>query len=436
MLMSNFHHQRRQTSAFPPERILALAAVLLVLSSLFGQARAEVLAPEVLTEDHAVLHTSTVPANAGEQVKLFVREHVRSDGPDGNPRKAVLMIHGFSVPVLPGMDLGHDHYSWALWLAQAGFDVFMLDFQGSGASPLPNRNIVQMNDPCNVPTADQTRALIPNPLSATCPPSYPFQLINSQSDWSELDTVVDYIRTLRGVAKVALVSWSLGSFRVGPYAVQHPEKVESLFLLAPIFNPNFRSGTGPDGFGPPVALPPPGTPMSLRTRSDLMVGTPTMPGWDLEVKKGLEIGCEGQVEDGIQDVVWNAIMDNDELGRTWGPGSPPEGVMRVRTQFQWGWNATTAHKISVPVAIIAGELDTGTGAIQDFPRLYGEIPHDHKLWFKVQCAGHFMPWERQRRVLHHISKQWLKHGAVDEFTNGCFFVDTEGAISSRPCDRK
>jgi pimeloyl-ACP methyl ester carboxylesterase len=166
--------------------------------------------------------------------------------------------------------------------------------------------------------------------------------------------------------------------------------------------------------------------MVLRTRSDLM-GL-----WDGEIKTGLEIGCEGQVEDGIQDVFWNAIMDNDHLGRTWAP----EGVMRVRTQFQWGWNATTAHKISVPVAIIAGELDTGTGAIQDFPRLYGEIPHDHKLWFKVQCAGHFMPWERQRRVLHHISKQWLKHGSVDEFTNGCFFVDTEGAISSRPCDRK
>ena len=66
-----------------------------------------------------------------------------------------------------------------------------------------------------------------------------------QSDWSELDTVVDYIRTLRGVDKVALVAWSQGSFRAGPYAVQHPEKVESLFLLAPVFNPNFRSGTGP-----------------------------------------------------------------------------------------------------------------------------------------------------------------------------------------------
>jgi len=320
------------------------------------------------------------------------------------------------------MDLRHDHYDWALWLAQAGgFDVFMLDFQGSGLSPRP-----KMDDPCNAPTADQTRALIPNPLSATCPPSYPFQLINSQSDWDELDTVVDYIRRLRRVDKVALVSWSQGAFRAGPYAVQHPEKVESLLFYAPIFNPAGRAGTGSDGFGAPIPLLQPGTPMTLTTRSDLM------RLWDPEIK------CEGQVEAGIQDVVWSAIMDSDPIGRTWGPppagapeGSPPEGVMRVRSRVipLWGWNAAIAHRITVPVLIIAGEFDTGAGGIQDFPGLYNEIPHSQKLWFKVQCAGHSMVWESQRKVLHHISKEWLKHGAVDGCARGKFFVDTDGIIS-------
>jgi len=60
--------------------------------------------------------------------------------------------------------------------------------------------------------------------------------------------------------------------------------------------------------------------------------------------------------------------------------------------------------------------------------LYEAIPHDHKLLFKVACSGHYMPWERQSKVLHNISKQWLKHGAVEGFTNGSFFVDTEGVI--------
>jgi len=381
----------------------------------------------VLTCDHQVPHTSTVPANAGELVNLFVRERVASNRA---PRKAVLMIHGASVPVLPGFELKSDHYDWALWLAQAGgLDVFMLDFQGSGRSPRP-----KMDDPCNVPNDQQQGILIPNPLSATCDPSYKFQLINSRSDWNELDTVVDYFRNLRGVGKVALVSWSQGSVRVGPYAVQHPDKVESLLLYAPIFNPAAPSGTGPDGFGPPASLPRPGTPMSLRTR-DVLMGL-----WDSEIQVEIDAGCEAPVQDGIQDVVWSAIMDNDPIGRTWGPppagapaGSLPEGVMRVRTPFLWGWNPATAHKITIPVLIIAGEFDTGAGGVQKLRRLYDEVPHDQKMLFKVQCAGHFMVWERQRSVLHHISKEWLTHGAVEGRTNGCFFVDTEGVVYPTEC---
>ena len=365
-------------------------------------------AAQVVTIDHQVPHISTVPANAGELVNLFVRERMPGNR---DTRTVVLMIHGLSVPVLPGFDLSTDHYDWALWLAQAGgFDVFMLDFQGSGLSPRP-----KMDDPCNVPSAQQG-VLISNPLAMTCPPSYAFQLINSKSDWDELDAVVDYIRAIRGVDKVALVSWSQGSFRVGPYAVQHPDKVESLLLYAPLYNPAGRPGSGSDGFAAPVALPRPGTPMTLTTRDTLMKGR-----WDPE------IGCDDQVEPGIQDVVWRAIMESDPIGRTWGPS---EGVMRVRSPFVWGWNRTTAARISVPMLIIVGEFDRQVEALAPHAvdSLYNTVPGANKLLFKVQCAGHFMVWERQRRVLHHISKEWLKHGAVDEQTTGVFFVDTEGVI--------
>ncbi len=62
---------------------------------------------------------------------------------------------------------------------------------------------------------------------------------------------------------------------------------------------------------------------------------------------------------------------------------------------------------------------------------YDSILGDHKLYFNVHCAGHFMVWETQHKVLHHISKEWLTHGAVEGFTNGRFFVDTEGVIYPR-----
>jgi pimeloyl-ACP methyl ester carboxylesterase len=367
----------------------------------------------VTTTDHLVPHLSTVPANAGEFVHLHLRER---DALNRNNKEVVLMIHGFSVPVQPGYDLRADHYDWALFLAQsAGFDVFMLDFQGSGLSPRP-----KMDDACNAPKADQARALIPNPLAATCEPGYRFQLINSKSDWDELHTAVEYIKKQRGVEKVHLISWSLGSFRVGPYAVQHPENVASLFLYAPIYNPAFRSGTGSDGFGPPVRLPQPGTPMTIRTRAEFIAI------WDAEER------CDGQLEDGIQDLVWSAIMDNDPVGRDWGPfaaDSSPEGVMRVRSQFLWAWNETVALRVTVPILIIAGEFDLGDGGIQKLAELYQTVKSPSKLRFKVQCAGHRMVWESQRKVLHHISKEWIKHGSVAGFASGEFFVDTEGNLS-------
>lgn len=376
----------------------------------------------VLTIDHRVAHISTVPANAGELVDLFVRERVRSDISD-SPRPAILMIHGRSVPVLAAAELRVDSYDWALWLARSGgFDVFMLDFQGSGRSPRP-----KMDDPCNVPNAaprfEQSRLLIPNPLSATCAPSYPFTLNTAGSDMDELDRVVNYIRELRGVGKVHLVGWSAGSFRIGSYAVQHPEKVASLFFFAPIFNTAFQPTN------PPAPLPRAGTPMTLNTRADVLAG------WDPEVSAAIKASCEDPRAPGIEDRVWAAIMENDDVGRTWGPppagapeGSAPEGVMRVRQLVQWGWNAEIAARITVPSLIIRGEFDSGLGGLQHVAELYGLIKNENKLRFTVQCTGHFMQWEKQRHVLHHISLQWIKHGRVSDFDRGEFYVDTEGNL--------
>jgi pimeloyl-ACP methyl ester carboxylesterase len=373
----------------------------------------------VVTIDHRVPHVSTVPANQGELIHLFVRERVRSDPSDGKPREAVLMIHGRSVPVLAAAELRHRDYDWAYWLARSsGFDVFMLDFQGSGRSPRP-----RMDDPCNAPLAQQNALLIPNPLSATCSPSYDFTLNTAGSDLDELDRVVDYIRDLRGVDKVHLIGWSAGSFRIGAYGVQHSDKVASLLFFAPIFNAGIEPGFPVPPTNPPSPLPRPGTPMTLDTRAVVNAG------WDAEVK------CVDQREPGIQDVVWAAIMENDELGRTWGPppagapaGSPPEGVMRVRQLVQWGWNAEVASQLDVPTLIIRGEFDTGLGGRQHLAELYRLIRTDNKLRFTVQCAGHFMQWESQRVILHQISKEWIKHGRVGGFERGEFFVDTAGNL--------
>ncbi|MFD9306930.1 alpha/beta fold hydrolase [Streptomyces sp. NPDC060048] len=387
----------------------------------------------VITTDHTVPHTSQLPATQGQTVQLAVRER---DGTKQNgKRTAVLLLHGRSVPVLPGVDLGTGKYNWMLFLAKAGFDVFAMDLQGVGRSQRP----AVMDQPCNVNPKHQPLLLEGHPLTATCPPVYASQLGDSRSDWSEVHTVVEFIKKRHDVAKVALAGWSAAAQVYGPYTIQHPENVLSLFLLAPVFPPN---GPGPlpgTDWDPPGPLPvstPAGTwgfPVNLVNREGFE------KGWNSE------LGCPQQREAGMVQTVWDAFMDNDPLGRTWGKpvSGMAQGVLRFRNPFWWGWNNAGAKVGNVlgdevPVLIAYGAHDTtvnsapGTVPFLSVPDLYKAIPGSRKLMFKIACAGHQIPWERASAHVHHLSRKWLKHGAVDGHTQGSFVMDEDGDYAPAP----
>jgi len=183
-----------------------------------------------------VPHVSTVPANEGERVGIYLREKAAAstltEAGTALDGRVVLFIHGGSVSSVPDYDLDYKDYSWMAFLAEAGFDTFAMDQSGYGRSPRP-----MMDDPCNMSPEDQAQ-VTPNPLSGPCEPSYAFGSTTVQSDWDEIDSVVDYIRELRGVARVSLIGWSAGGRRAGGYAARFPEKVDKLFLYAPGYSPD------------------------------------------------------------------------------------------------------------------------------------------------------------------------------------------------------
>lgn len=291
--------------------------------------------PPLRTTDYLVPHISTVPANAGKYVELFVREKVQKSSTGTRP--AVLMINGATVSSVPVFDLQYENYSWMEFLAEAGFDVFAMDFTGYGLSPRP-----MMENPCNLTTAQQQQYLIPSTLSQPCAPTYPFQLNTIKSEWDEIDQVVDYIRDLRGVDKVHIVAWSRGGYRAAGYAGLHPEKVGRLFLFAPGTNAgggDYRRETTDD---PPQRLPLAGTPMQILSTADFHTS------WDSQT------ACTDQYAPGIRHAINWTMLAFDPLGSTWGT----DGVRRAptfnATTPNWGLSKALVSKITAPTLFIRG----------------------------------------------------------------------------------
>lgn len=397
---------------FDRKSLLVAGMLVFVCFCIAPVSNAQIAGREVQSTDYMVPHVSTVPAIAGRKVELYVREKVQARHP-GDPdvirRPVVLMIHGAGIGGVPVFDAQFQDYSWMEYLANAGFDVFAMDLTGYGLSPRP-----MMEDPCNASKTEQQKYLVGKTLTATCSPTYPYQLTTIQSDWDDIDRVVDYIRNIRSVDKVHLIAWSRGGPRAGGYAGIHPEKVDKLFLYAPVYVRN-----SPDN--PPPVLPQAGLPMAITSVPDVFAG------WDGQV------GCKNQFAPEFRAALGPMMLDTDLLGSTWGTS----GVRRApnwnnppgyATQAIYGWNPKLAAKITAPTLIIRGELDTQVPAIQSSDLMVDLVSVPQLVFIQVACSSHFMVWENQYMILMKASEEWIRHGTFKRQLNGFFNVDTSGFV--------
>ncbi len=344
----------------------------------------------LLSVDHYVRRPSTVPAIAGQPVSLYVRERTQAGTVLRSPNLAnrvVLFIHGAGTPAEVAFDVPAPDYSWMAFLARAGYDVFAMDTTGYGRSTRP----AAMNDPCNLAPAEQAE-LIPTLLSGPCAPGYPHQLTTIQSDWDDIDAVVDYIRGLRRVDQVSLVAWSLGGPRSAGYAAQHPEKVQRLVLLAPAYNRSAPAAA--------PKLPVPGVAMNTQSHAEFIAN------WDRQV------GCADQYDPAIGEMVWSEMVASDVVGRTWGGG-----VRRAPNTTTWGWNQAMVARTQTPTLMVAGVHDKQV-PIERVRQLYTDLGATQKVFVDLACSSHNAMWERNRLLLFRASLEWLQHGTVNGKADG------------------
>ena len=366
----------------------------------------------IQTTDYLVPHISTVPANFGKRVELFVREKFESRRRGRAP--VVLMVGGATISAVPDFDLQFENYSWMDYLASAGFDVFAMDLTAYGLSPRP-----MMDDPCNYSASDQQAYLIPKPLAQPCSPSYPFQLTSLQSDFDEIDTVVDYLRRVRRVDKVSLVAWSRGGDRAGGYTARHTDKVDRLLLYAP----GRYQRLAPDD--PAVAQPSPGVPGTVVGAADFYKNTWDLNGGTAAPFTGM---CDNQFTPAIRPVITATQLDFDPLGSEWGAAGVRRSPVFPSGNMLSGWNSKFAGQVTVPTLVIRGDLDTAV-PLSDIQDLLGDlVSAPQKVFVHVACASHYLVWENQHMALLNASVEWLLQGTYAGRFNGSFAVDANGQI--------
>lgn len=355
----------------------------------------------ILTLDRFVPHVSTVPAIRGQLVGLHLREKVAEKVHVGGAAPVVLFVHGGNLPSVAAFDLEFRDYSWMAYLARRGFDVFALTLTGYGASPRP-----LMDDPCNVEPAQQLQ-LGSHVLGAPCAPRYPFKLVTSRTEWDEIETTVDYVRRLRAVERVSLIGWSAGCPRTGGYAALHPDKVDKLILYAPTPFANYPSDE------PPVEVPETGAPIVLQSRAVL-----ERQRWAKDVR------CEGQIEHPeVIDVLWRALMAEDRLGASWGRNGA--GFMRAPGRSGFGWRASVP-RIQAPTLMMLGEHDNYEQRLD----AWRALRCGQRVLVKIACGSHFLQYERNRKVLHAASAQWLRGEAIGGLSGSELYADSEGRLSA------
>jgi pimeloyl-ACP methyl ester carboxylesterase len=137
--------------------------------------------------------------------------------------RTVLYVHGATYPSSTAFDLPLGGMSWMDYIAERGYDVYLLDLRGYGKSARPKE------------MSEKAEANAP--------------IVRGDTAVKDIGAVVDFILNRRNIARLNLLGWSWGTTLMATYTAQHTDKVERLVLYAPIWirtTPSLvQTGPGP-----------------------------------------------------------------------------------------------------------------------------------------------------------------------------------------------
>ena len=180
------------------------AAVMVVATAAAGFSSAGVAQPTVKIVTEQFMIDSGDP-----RIKLYVRNKRPEDLLQFTSEKTLLFVHGATQPAEATFDLPLEGLSWMDYIAQHGWDVYLVDVRGYGRSTRP-------------PEMDQP--------AASNPP-----IVTTDVAVKDVGSAIDFILQRRGISRINLMGWSWGTVTMGAYTADHNDKVERLVIYAPVW---------------------------------------------------------------------------------------------------------------------------------------------------------------------------------------------------------
>jgi pimeloyl-ACP methyl ester carboxylesterase len=161
--------------------------------------RAQGLQPKIAKEE---MRVKSEPG-----IEIYVRNKRPATMTAFRPERTLLFVHGSTYPAHTAFDLQLGGKSWMDYIAEHGYDVYLLDLRGYGKSTRPKE------------MSEKPEANSP--------------IVRGETAVRDITAVVEFILQRRKIARLNLLGWSWGTTLMATYTVQNPQKVVRLALYAP-----------------------------------------------------------------------------------------------------------------------------------------------------------------------------------------------------------
>jgi len=342
---------------------LARIALLATATLLLGACTHAQMHPMHHGDSNLVTEEFMIPA-ADPGIQLYVRNKRPASLTSFNPANVVLFVHGATYPAETAFDLQLDGLSWMDYMAQRGYDVYLVDVRGYGKSSRPPE--------MGQPAANNT------------------PIVNTDIAARDYGSAVDFVLKRRGIEKLTVLGWSWGTAITAYYTSKNNAKVNRLVLYAPVWLRQTKSLTDSGG-----ALG--------------AYRTVTVDAARKRKEAGLEPGRNPMPEAWFE--AWaSATFASDPAGAAANPKyvRAPNGVVQDSRDF---WSAGkpmyNPSDIRVPTMLILAEWDADTPLYMAqtlFPQLVNAEP---KRLVIIGAGTHSILMEKNRMQLFREVQMFL-----------------------------